>query len=455
MMVNNVIKKIKELFIHGNARTIKAKKNIVGSFIFKVLSVLISFLLVPLTLNFLNQYEYGIWLTLSSIIVWIDFLDIGLGNGLRNKLSEALAREDLKLAQIYVSTTFYMLISVVLIFFLIFNLFNNIVNWYEVLNVDPEIIPNLKNIILFVIVFVLFSFVLKIVNNVYLAFQMPVLTNIISFAGQMLTLLIVFLTGLLVDKGDIWSVSVIYVASPSLILLIAFPLTFFLKYKKIRPKISLVRMKYLKDLLGVGIKFFFIQVGGLLIFTTSNLIISNVLGPSDVTTYNIVYKYFYTIIFLYSIIITPMWSAATEAYVKGDLIWITHTLKKMLMTAIYLVGIVVLMILFSGIIYKLWIGDKIDIPFSLSFVTGIYMCILLFSTCFSTFIFGIGKLRLQLINTLISGVLFIPLAYYMSNVYGVMGVILALCIVNLPAFILNPIQFYKIVNGKAKGVWNH
>ncbi|MDO9633776.1 MAG: oligosaccharide flippase family protein [Paludibacter sp.] len=453
-MIVDIYKKLKVLIIQGDTRTIKAKKNIFGSFIIKVLSIIISFLLVPLTLDFLNPYEYGIWLTLSSIIIWIDFLDIGLGNGLRNKLSEALAKDDMKLAQIYVSTTFYLLIAVVFIFFLLFISFNYIINWYEILNVDQAIIPDLKNIILFVFVFVLFSFVLKIVNNIYLAFQMPVLTSILSFSGQLLTLVFIYLAGYLVDKGDLWYVSIIYIISPTIVLLIAFPLTFFVKYKAIRPKATLIRIQYLKDLLGVGIQFFFIQVGGLLIFTTSNLIISNVLGPSDVTTYNIVYKYFYTIVFLYLIIITPMWSASTEAYIKRDLKWIISSVKTMLKIAALLVGIIVLMILFSGFVYNIWIGDKVSIPFSLSIISGVYMIILIFSTCFSTFIFGIGKLRLQLLNTLISGLIFIPFAYFMSEKFGVTGVIIALCIVNIPALILNPIQFYKIIKGKAKGIWN-
>ena len=149
-----------------------------------------------------------------------------------------------------------------------------------------------------------------------------------------------------------------------------------------------------------------------------------------------------------------MWSAATEAYIKRDLKWIIASVKTMLKIAALLVGIIVLMILFSGFVYNIWIGDKVSIPFSLSIISGVYMIILIFSTCFSTFIFGIGKLRLQLLNTLISGLLFIPFAYFMSEKLGITGVIVALCIVNIPALILNPIQFYKIIKGKAKGIWN-
>jgi O-antigen/teichoic acid export membrane protein len=65
-------------------RTHKALFNIASSFVIKGASILLSLLLVPLTLDYLNPYEYGIWLTLSSVLMWINYFDIGLGNGLRN-----------------------------------------------------------------------------------------------------------------------------------------------------------------------------------------------------------------------------------------------------------------------------------------------------------------------------------------------------------------------------------
>lgn len=91
--------------LNYSKRTNKALFNIASSFVIKGASILLSLLLVPITLDYLNPYEYGIWLTLSSVLMWINYFDIGLGNGLRNKLSEALAVGDDNLARIYVSTS--------------------------------------------------------------------------------------------------------------------------------------------------------------------------------------------------------------------------------------------------------------------------------------------------------------------------------------------------------------
>ena len=71
------------------SRNRKIVINVVASFAVKLLTILISLIIVPLTLTYLSSYEYGVWLTISSVLSWLDFFDVGLGNGLRNKLSES------------------------------------------------------------------------------------------------------------------------------------------------------------------------------------------------------------------------------------------------------------------------------------------------------------------------------------------------------------------------------
>lgn len=79
----NIIIKIQSLLNQGHERSIKAKKNILISLFLKGISILISLMIVPITLDYLNPAEYGVWLTLSSLLVWIGFFDIGLTSGLR------------------------------------------------------------------------------------------------------------------------------------------------------------------------------------------------------------------------------------------------------------------------------------------------------------------------------------------------------------------------------------
>ena len=111
--MNKLINYIRHFFTKGHERTLKAKKNILASFIIKGLNIAIGLVLVPLTIHYLNPTKYGIWITLSSIIGWFGFFDIGLGHGLRNRFAEALAKGEHALAKTYVSTTYAILTIVI------------------------------------------------------------------------------------------------------------------------------------------------------------------------------------------------------------------------------------------------------------------------------------------------------------------------------------------------------
>lgn len=147
--------------LNYSKRTNKALFNIASSFVIKGASILLSLLLVPITLDYLNPYEYGIWLTLSSVLMWINYFDIGLGNGLRNKLSEALAVGDDNLARIYVSTSFFILFLIALSIFFIFLLSKDWIDWGAFLNIPHKLGEVVSHMMTFVVLCVTIAFSLK------------------------------------------------------------------------------------------------------------------------------------------------------------------------------------------------------------------------------------------------------------------------------------------------------
>ena len=434
-------------------RTIKAIRNIVAATILKGLSILISLILVPLTLSYLNQYEYGIWLTLSSVLSWVYLFDIGLGNGLRNKLTEALALNNIKLAKVYVSTSFYSLLIIVVGIYAIFLLLQSFIDWYTILNVDQEKVSNLSSIVIIVFAFFCTSFVLKIIGNIYMAYQQSAINDLFTFLGNAVSLILIYICTLLVEKGSLEQVAVIYSAAPVIVYFIAFPITF-IKLKDIKPSIRCVKFVYLRELMSLGMQFFIIQIACLVLFMTSNLIISRMFGPELVTPYNIAYKYFSLISTGFTIVITPIWSAVTDAYVCKDYSWIRHTMNKLLLLWALSVTLSVVMVIVSNCFYKFWVGNEVAIPYSLSVLCAAYVCILNWNNIFNYFLNGVGKIRLQLYATLLVSIVFLPLAFIMGKNMGVNGVILALCICMLCNSVWAPIQYRKIINIKDSGIWS-
>lgn len=434
-------------------RSSRAVKNVFASMFFRGGSILISLLLVPLTLSYLNQYEYGIWLTLSSVLTWVYVLDIGLGNGLRNKLSEALALDDKALAKTYVSTTFFALLFIIIGIYLLFAILQHWLDWSAILNVDPSKVGDLNSIVNIVFAFFCCNFVFKIVGNIYMAYQLSAINDLFTLLGNLLSIVLIYLCTIW-TSGSLAKVAYIFSGAPVVVLLIAFPVTF-LRYKEIAPSFSFVRLKYLKELMSLGGQFFIIQIACIILFMTSNLIISRLFGPEEVTPYNIAFKYFSLVTIGFTIIVTPIWSAITEAYTLGDMAWIRNITKKLLWIWLASVGITLIMLLCASPIYTWWVGEEIEIPFTLSLICGIYVCISNWNNVFSYIINGIGKIRLQLYSSVIASLLFIPLALILGRTWGIPGVVGAMCVCLLFSTVLLPVQFVYIIKNIHSKIFNN
>lgn len=447
-----MIGKIAEFF-KGDQRSVKAKKNILGSVVLKGCSILISFVLVPLTLGYLNPFEYGVWLTLSSVLMWINYFDVGLGNGLRNKLTEALALDDKFLARVYVSTTFFLLTFIIVIIYILFFLAQFWLDWSAILNVSSDAIPNLNSLVSFVFLFFCLSFILKFIGNIYLATQLPVVNDLLVTGGSILSLIIIFVLTK-TTNGDLAKVAITYSVAPVVVYIIAYPITFYIKYPFLRPSFSFIKLKYIKDLAGLGVQFFIIQIACLVIFSTSNILISNLFGPEQVTPYNIAYKYFLVITMVFGIIMAPIWSAITDAYVKNEHNWIRDAIRKMQYIWSALVVLTVIMVIGSKLIYEIWVGKEVQISYTLSILMGLYVTISNWNNIYAYFVNGVGKITLQLYTSIITSILYIPLAIFLGKIWGINGIIGAMCIVLLLSGILLPIQYNKIISKKAEGIWN-
>ena len=122
-----------------------------------------------------------------------------------------------------------------------------------------------------------------------------------------------------------------------------------------------------------------------------------------------------------------------------------------------IIGIIVcmaMMVVLSPWVYSIWIGDSITIDIRMSIVMATYIFILIYSMRYSYFINGIGKLRLQLIFTTTAAIFFIPLAYLTTIwTHNIIWFMMVMCLINIPGLIVNRIQFYKLINGTAKGIW--
>ena len=142
-----------------DGRTSLIKKNVLYSFLIKGWGAFIIFLSVPVTLKCLGEYSNGVWLTISSLLVWIDQMDIGLGNGLRNKLAIFMAENNYVKAREAVSSTFFMLIFIIVPITIVLCALINFSDVYAFFNVKKEIINDLCTVLTVATIFVCTTFI--------------------------------------------------------------------------------------------------------------------------------------------------------------------------------------------------------------------------------------------------------------------------------------------------------
>ena len=454
-MIKNIINTIYKKAGIKSDRTKGITKHVGLSFLYRGGSIAASFLLVPLTINYLDTENYGIWLTLSSFIAWFSFFDIGLGHGLRNKFAEAKALGNETLVQAYVSSAYYTIGSVSLALMLVFLGLNFFIDWTAVFNTDKILSGDLRLLMPIVFSFFCLQLVVKLITTIYTADQKPSVQSKIGFITQALSLLLIWILTK-TNESSLLVFGTIFSALPTIILLFFNFLAFSKTYKSVRPKFSLWKKVYLKDIFGLGFKFFIIQMCGIVLFSTDNLIITNIYSPKEVVPYNIALKYFSISGMIFSIILTPYWSSISEAYTKGDIKWIKKSMTNLVKISFGFLILIALMLIVSPFVYKLWIGDQVYISFSLSIFMAIFFALTNFYNPFTFFINGTGKVTIQLYSLLATSLINIPLSiFFAKNLnMGISGVIIATIVCLIPHVILSPLQYFKIINNKAHGIWN-
>lgn len=455
ILIKYLPKKLILYFSEGNLRSLNAKKNIAASFAIKGTSILINLMLVPLTINYVNPSNYGIWLTISSIVAWVGYFDIGINNGLRNKFAEAKAKDDLELAQKYISTTYALLSLIFIPLLIIFSIANSFIDWNLILKLKAEPLNDLSVILLIVMSYFCIRFILSTICTILLADQKPAMASFINLLEQIVSFVIIFLLTIF-TKGSILKLCLGLCITPIIVLTLVNLLLFSRKYKSVAPKFSKVDLTVTRGLLGLGFKFFLLQIAVLIQYQTSNIIIIRYFGALDVTSYNIAFRYFNVLSMILAILVAPFWSAVTEAKAKNDIQWIKSMVSKYQKVILGLFGLGLIMLLFSSKVYDVWLGKgTVEIPFTFSLIMFIYIGSTMIGRPHGMVLNGIGALRLQLYAAIISPVVFLFICY-VAIVFlklGFYSIVVAGIISNFSGSILAPLQYRKIFIENKKGFW--
>lgn len=428
------------------------RNNILFSGILKTIGLCTSFLIVPLTLNYLDKESYGIWMTISSMAFWIFTFDIGLGNGMRNYLTAAISGNDYKAARTYISSTFVMLTVIAGIMGIIATSLIFMLDFNKILNTTVLSNQYLQMIILVALILTLLNFVVKNIGFIYVAMQKYAINDFLTIGGSVVALIVIYILTKTTD-GNLLYVVTTFMAMPVLVFLLgAIPIIY--NYPHLRPSFKSIDISFSKGIVKKGLGFFFIQITScLVIFGGSNLFISHYQGPEAVTTYNIAYKFFNLLIIGYTIIIAPMWNAYTDAYVKNDWSWIRTTFNRALLIWGFTVLGGIIMLLICNLFYFFWVGTSVTVPLSVSAAVLAFVTFFNLNNCVTYLLNGLNTIKVQIYTSVIGTIVYLATISIYGRTWGIEGIVhsMAICYA-----IMSLIHFYQcklIINQKATGIW--
>ncbi|MGI9551427.1 MAG: lipopolysaccharide biosynthesis protein [Aurantibacter sp.] len=450
----NLIERVKTIFFTGNARSVRAKKNVLLTIILKATGVLIGFIYFPLSLDYLGAVKFGIFLTLLSIVDWFLNFDIGIGLGLRNKFGESVARGDDEKAVFYVSSAYFALGTIVIVVTVLLIALNFILPWPNWLNIDTELIEEVR--ILGVIIIVAFGirFVSANIYEILYALQRMAYVEFFSLLTKASFLVLILIIPFIVSDSLLLfgtARSMTFALVPLIVGLYYFRT----KFSKYRPSLKYVRFDYFKDLFSLGSKFFIIQIAMLVIYQTNNFLIASFVSLEGVPQYDAAYKYLSIFMMLFVILNNQLWPSNLEAYAKGDIDWMKRSMRIVFKIWIGTLVLASLMVLVSPLVYKFWLQDSLEVPMAISVAVAGSICLTTWVNMYNLVLNGTGKIKLQMYAWILAAFINIPASIFFVKVlqYGVVGIVLGTIVSLIPLAIVSPIQVYKILARKERGIW--
>jgi len=448
-----LVNKLLQRFYHSkNERTRIVQRNVVWGAMIRVTGIIVNILYVPILIDYLDKERYGVWIALTSFLTWFHLFDIGLGNGLRNKLAEALAVGDNARAKKYVSTSYALMTMIFVPLSILFFAGSGLLPWNRILNVHFISHSELSMLGSIVFIFFCIRFIVQLIQPILFAVHKAAFASSFPVVGQLLSLIVIYFmryTGF----SPLLTAGLMLSMLPVLAYLVGGILLFRWGYSHISPSLHHIDLSVSKDILSLGFKFFVVQIGGAIINGTSSFIIIQLMGPNEVTQYNIGFRYFKLALLLNTILMAPLWSSFTDALAKKDFEWARRAIGKMNIWSFYQSLLVLVMLILSPIAYHLWVGDRVFMPYGISAALAVFYILNVFTAPFTQFINGSGKLKLSVYLIWTGCVIFIGLAIPLGRLWGVAGVVIASIITRAISLWLSYYQTKLILENRTFGLF--
>ena len=387
-------------------------------------ALLVSLVSLPLTTRYLGPERYGIWVTVSTSIGMLAALDLGIANSLTNRISHAYASGDDAVAQHYYATAVW--ISTAIAAFL------GLVGWilWPHLHLDnlvrtstPGLAHQASVCYAIAFLFFLLGFPLNLSHRVLGGFQKTQIVNYFQILSNVLSL-VAIVVGIRFHAG-LPALLMLYSGTLLLgnVVLNAW-LNLFWR-RNLFPWPTAFRRDLSKELLQSGSGFFILQIAGLVVFNSDNLVIAHYVSAADVVPYSITWRLATYATVIMNAVQPSLWPAYTEAYARGNYDWVRRTFwltlrSTMLIAFACLAGLAV----FGRPLIHWYIGPQAVPGWALLLAICSWMLVSTFMDVEACLLAAVDRIRLQGILSVIAAGINLVVSIYLAKRIGPLGVVL-------------------------------
>ena len=401
----------------------------------------VAFISVPLILRHIGAAEYGVWITLSSVLAWLVMADAGLaGPALVNTLSEAFGRRDVDAARSIISTAFFSLCGLALVLGTLLALSFPWVPWRAVFDAPESLATaDLHRACAWALACFVFSFPAGMASAVYTGLQQGYIAHAWSVFAHLGSLVALALALAL----DLHLPGIVLAYSGVRLLVLAFALAFLFGWHRpdLRPHPRHLSRRAFVRLVSLGWKYLLQQLANLGLFHSQPMLLTQLAGPTAVAIFSVTHRLFTLPPQVVQFFVMPLLPAYGEARATGDLDWIRRTVRRSLLasTLLGLCGTVALAAAAKPII-AWWASPALIPPDSLIAALAGYALANSIASPMAVFLSGLERIGFLAGVAGANAVATVGLALGWIPLYGVTGMGAAMCaafsVINLGSLLM-------------------
>jgi O-antigen/teichoic acid export membrane protein len=421
---------------HGARRNRRIALSILASGGARGLQMITTLALIPLAYGYLGVERFGFWVALTSATAFLAFADLGIGNGLINRIAEAEAREDYALAQVQLSTAFWMLCAIALGLGAAFVPLFLGIDWPTWFRLSASADPFEVNWSI-IAAFSCFAIQipLSVASKVRAGHQEGYLNSMFEAFGSCCMVAGVFAV---VHWGGGLAMLVLCASGVPALGSLANLVDLIWRKYWLRPSWRTFSPAAARNLLTVGSMFFLVNLSAAFTFTSDTVLAIRIFGPETAASFSIGVKLFGVGYTVAGICLLPLWPAYSEAMGRMDTDWVRRAFARSTLLSLAASALLALLLFFvANPLASLWLRTSVLLPVPLSAALAFWMVVQMIAMAVGIFFSGTGLIRFVTTIVVICAVVAFPAKILLSHAMGPSGIIWA-SVLSYVAFIIIP-----------------